>query len=161
MNQKQQSNINPEEGRLFIVHPTLDMLLESYDNIKQAAENGGMEYSNFLKACKMEKDIRISSYKKCANTFGLGTLIVHLPCGIIDSVANAQKHLSNRCYTVESNDLLRILRSFYQIDTDQVLLHFALFLRSIQEKSERDYLKHVLSCLTESLLDLQKDYDRE
>ena len=114
-----------------------------------------------LRPVKWRKTIRISSYKKCANAFGFDTLIVHLPCGIIDSVANAQTHLSNRCYTVESNDLLRILRSFYQIDTEQVLLHFALFLRSLQEKSERDYLKHVLSCLTESLLDLQKDYDRE
>ncbi len=83
MNKKQQSNINPEEGRLFIVHPTLDMLLASCDNIKQTAENGGIEYSNFLKTCNLEKDIRISSYQKCANAFGLDMLIIHLPCGVI------------------------------------------------------------------------------
>lgn len=161
MNKKQQSNINPEEGRLFIVHPTLDMLLASCDNIKQTAENGGIEYSNFLKTCKLEKDIRISSYQKCANAFGLDTLIIHLPCGVIDSVVNTQKHQSNRCYTLQGKDLLRILRTWHQIDTSQISSHIELFLQSLQEKSERDYLKQILSCIAESLQILLKDYDRE
>lgn len=161
MNKKQQSNMNSEEGRLFIVCPTLDMLLASCDNIKQTAENGGIEYSNFLKSCKLEKDIRISSYQKCANAFGMDTLIVHLPCGVIDSMVSTQKHLSNRCHTVQSKDLLQILRCLYQIDSSQVSFHIELFLRSLQEKREQDYLKQILSCIAESLRIVLEDYERE
>lgn len=113
MNNLQQNRFS-DDVHLFIVCPTLDMMLGSSDNIKQIAANEGMEYSNFLKACKLEKDIRISSYQKCATAFGLDTLIVHLPCGMIQSVVNTQMHLSNRCYTVQTNDLLRILRPLYQ-----------------------------------------------
>lgn len=159
MSKRLHSNNNSEESRLYIVRPTLDMLLASCENIKQIAENGGMEYSNFIKVCKLEKDIRISSYEKCAKAFGLDTLIIHLPKGIIHSAVETQKHISNRCYTVHDKDMLCILRSIYPIETSQIISHIELFLQSLQEKSERDYLKQVLSCVAEAVQVVLNEYE--
>ena len=49
------------EGRLFIVLPTLEIMLSSYDNSKMKAQVAGMEYSNFRKHCKMQTDLRIDT----------------------------------------------------------------------------------------------------
>ena len=46
------------KGHLYISSPTLESLVLLCDNAKEAAHISGIEYSNFLKACKMEKDIR-------------------------------------------------------------------------------------------------------
>ena len=53
------------EGRLFIVLPTLEIMLSSCDNSKMRAQGAGMEYSNFRKHCKMQTDLRIDTYTKC------------------------------------------------------------------------------------------------
>lgn len=52
-----------QKGHLYIVGPTLEILALSCTNLKEAAYTSGIEYSNFLKACKMENDIRISTYQ--------------------------------------------------------------------------------------------------
>ncbi|ETD21295.1 hypothetical protein HMPREF1199_00363 [Hoylesella oralis CC98A] len=46
-----------EEGRLFIVLSTLEIMLSSCDNSKMRAQVAGMEYSNFRKHCKMQRQI--------------------------------------------------------------------------------------------------------
>lgn len=50
------------ESKLFIVCPTLRMLFESHPNLKEAALKAHMEYSNYVKACKLDRDIFISTY---------------------------------------------------------------------------------------------------
>lgn len=104
-----------KKGELFVVCPTLDMMLASCDNIKDAAHKGGYEYSNFLKACKLETDVRISTYQKCAATFEKDVLIIHLPVGLIDSVVSSTSHLSNRCYTIMEADCAHIFREYLSI----------------------------------------------
>lgn len=44
------------KGHLYISSPTLEGLVLLCENAKEAAHISGIEYSNFLKACKMEKD---------------------------------------------------------------------------------------------------------
>ena len=61
------------KGQLYISSPTLESLVLLCDNAKEAAHISGIEYSNFLKACKMEKDIRFSTYRKCAAGLGEGS----------------------------------------------------------------------------------------
>ena len=58
------------KGHLYISSPTLESLVLLCENAKEAAHISGIEYSNFLKACKMEKDIRFSTYRKCAAGLG-------------------------------------------------------------------------------------------
>ncbi len=43
------------KGHLFISSPTLEGLALLCENAKEAAHISGIEYSNFLKACKMER----------------------------------------------------------------------------------------------------------
>ena len=74
------------EGRLFIVLPTLEIMLSSCDNSKMRVQVSGMEYSNFRKHCKMQKDLRIDTYTKCASAFDMDVLLLHLPKGMIESL---------------------------------------------------------------------------
>ena len=74
------------EGRLFIVLPTLEIMLSSCDNSKMRVQVSGMEYSNFRKHCKMQKDLRIDAYTKCASAFDMDVLLLHLPKGMIESL---------------------------------------------------------------------------
>ena len=55
------------KGHLYISSPTLESLVLLCENAKEAAHISGIEYSNFLKACKMEKDI-VNSTSKCKFT---------------------------------------------------------------------------------------------
>ena len=150
--EKKKQNTPKTKGRLFIVCPTLDMLLASCDNIKKAADDGGIEYSNFVKNCKLEKDLRISTYLKCAYALGKDMLIIHLTYGIIDSIVKTRKNISNRCQIVEEKDLLRILRKLYQFDKSQILLHLELFLMSLREQQNEEDLKRSLLSLLKFIL---------
>ena len=78
-----------EKGRLFIVLPTLEIMLSSCDNSKMRAQVAGMEYSNFRKHCKMQTDLRIDTYTKCAAAFEMDVLLLHFPKGMIGSLVHA------------------------------------------------------------------------
>lgn len=81
------------EGRLFIVLPTLETMLSSCDNSKMRAQGAGMEYSNFRKHCKMQTDLRIDTYTKCASAFDMDVLLLHLPKGMIESLVHDHKRM--------------------------------------------------------------------
>ena len=76
------------DRRLYVICPTLDMMLASCDNVKQLAYDSGLDYSNFVKTCKFQRDIRLSTYQRCAEAFGMDTLILHLPLGAVESFAS-------------------------------------------------------------------------
>ena len=82
------------KGHLFISSPTLEGLALLCENAKEAAHISGIEYSNFLKACKMEKDIRFSTYRKCAAGLGKEVLVIHLPLGTIESMIEPKTHVN-------------------------------------------------------------------
>ena len=84
-----------EKGRLFIVLPTLEIMLSSCDNSKMKAQIAGMEYSNFLKHCKMQANLRIETYTKCAAAFDMDVLLLHLPKGMIDSLVHSSSDKSH------------------------------------------------------------------
>ena len=79
------NKLKPKGHLFYISSPTLEGLALLCDNAKEAAHISGIEYSNFLKACKMEKDIRFSIYRKCAAGLGKKVLVIHLPLGNIES----------------------------------------------------------------------------
>ena len=51
------------DRRLYVICPTLDMMLASCDNVKKIAYDSGLDYSNFVKTCKFQRDIRLSTYQ--------------------------------------------------------------------------------------------------
>ena len=82
------------QGHLYISSPTLESLVLLCENAKEAAHISGIEYSNFLKACKMEKDIRFSTYRKCVAGLGKEVLVIHLPLGTIESMIEPKTHVN-------------------------------------------------------------------
>ena len=119
-------------GRIFIVEPTLDTMLSTCSNVKMAANDGGFEYSNFVKTCKLEKDIRLSSLDKCA-AFDKDTLILHLPAGLIESVTNPKAHHKGGFYTIEEDELKKVLREQLKIKKSQFLPYLELFFSVLEE----------------------------
>ena len=88
------------EGRLFIVLPTLEIMLSSCDNSKMRAQVAGMENSNFRKHCKMQTDLRIDTYTKCASAFDMDVLLLHLPKGMIESLVHTTEDKDHRFFTI-------------------------------------------------------------
>lgn len=82
------------KGHLYISSPALESLVLLCENTKEAAHISGIEYSNFLKACKREKDIRFSTYRKCVAGLGKKVLVIHLPLGTIESMIEPKTHVN-------------------------------------------------------------------
>jgi len=99
------------KGHLYISSPTLEC-----ENAKEAAHISGIEYSNFLKACKMEKDIRFSTYRKCAAGLGKEVLVIHLPLGTIESMIEPKTHVNGFYETIEQDKLIKVLMAVMPSD---------------------------------------------
>ena len=109
------------EGRLFIVLPTLEIMLSSCDNSKMRAQVVGMEYSNFRKHCKMQTDLRIDTYTKCASAFDMDVLLLHLPKGMIESLVHTTEDKDHRFFTIEKEDLIFLLNRLCQVDHKRMI----------------------------------------
>lgn len=141
---------NPKaKGRLYVVHPPLDVLVSFCENVKNAADISGIEYSNFVKACKLEKDIRISTYQKCAAGFDKDVLLIHLPCGLIESVVTPKQHLSNRFYCIKQEDLIRILNRLFQVKETHLSLFLESFWDRMTEETDEAMMRRFLSSMIE------------
>ena len=46
--------------KYYVVLPTLEIMLSASKNCKIRADYADMEYSNFMKHCKMQTDLRIN-----------------------------------------------------------------------------------------------------
>ena len=158
---KERQNKSEKNCRLYIVHPTLDVLLNSCDNVKQIAYECGMDHSNFIKLCKLGTDFRISTYVKCANAFGLSTLILHLPAEMIDPSVNTKEHLSNRCHVIEEKDLFEILHGIYSCDSKSMSPHLELWVRRIKEEIQKPDIRTICDVLIDLCQNIKESYGNE
>lgn len=67
-----------ETGRIIIVSPTLEDLLFQSKNPKEVYAKTQKDASNFDKVCRLEKDVRISSYAQCSSAFDKVAIILHI-----------------------------------------------------------------------------------
>ena len=146
------------DRRLYVICPTLDMMLASCDNVKQLAYDSGLDYSNFVKTCKFQRDIRLSTYQRCAEAFGMDTLILHLPLGAVESFAAVQTHHGNQCLMVQKEDLLRILRHFHPREIDDTISNIERLIEIFLKETEHDLLKKLLPLLAETFQTLAESY---
>ena len=77
MNTKKQNS--GSNAKFYVVLPTLEIMLSASKNCKLRAGYANMEYSNFMKHCKMQTDLRINTYPKFNTHF---RLIVTIVCSI-------------------------------------------------------------------------------
>ena len=90
MNKKKQNS--GSNAKFYVVLPTLEIMLSACKNCKLRADYADMEYSNFMKHCKMQTDLRINTYARCAAAFDMDVLLIHLPKGMIDSMIATTPH---------------------------------------------------------------------
>jgi len=62
MNTKKQNS--GSNAKFYVVLPTLEIMLSASKNCKLRAGYANMEYSNFMKHCKMQTDLRINTYTR-------------------------------------------------------------------------------------------------
>lgn len=134
-----------QKGHLYIAGPTLESLALSCTNVKEAAHASGIEYSNFLKACKLEKDVRFSTYKKCAAGLGKDVLVIHFPCGIIESLTTPKANMNNRYGTIEQEELVRIFKEFQLSEKIQIEDLIKFFISYLSEQDRDNLMKPFLS----------------
>ena len=115
------------QGHLYISSPTLESLVLLCENAKEAAHISGIEYSNFLKACKMEKDIRFSTYRKCVAGLGKEVLVIHLPLGTIESMIEPKTHVNGFYETIEQDKLIKVLMAVMPSDGSPLDVPMMLF----------------------------------
>ena len=115
MNTKKQNS--GSNAKFYVVLPTLEIMLSASKNCKLRAGYANMEYSNFMKHCKMQTDLRINTYARCAAAFDMDVLLIHLPKGMIESMIATTPHKSLRFSTMEQEDLIVILNRLCKLDS--------------------------------------------
>lgn len=101
------------EAKLFIVCPTLRMLLDGHPNPKEIASKSKIEYSNFMKACKLKRDVLLSTYIKCMNAYGRDLILLSLPKGIVESETSPEQGKGDWFYTITQEELIEIERKLH------------------------------------------------
>ena len=122
--------------KYYVVLPTLEIMLSASKNCKIRADYADMEYSNFMKHCKMQTDLRINTYARCAAAFDMDVLLIHLPKGMIDSMIATTPHKSLRFSTMEQEDLIIILNRLCKLDSRRFKQHLMQLLHQLGKDSE-------------------------
>ena len=123
-------------AKFYIVLPTLESLLSTCNNCKLRADHADMEYSNFMKHCKMQTDLRINTYARCAAAFDMDVLLIHLPKGMIESMIVTTPHKSLRFSTMEQEELIIILNRLCKLDSRRFKQHLMQLLHQLGKDSE-------------------------
>lgn len=67
-----------ETGRIIIVSPTHEDFLFQSKNPKEVYAKAQKDASNFDKMCRLEKDVRLSTYAECTSAFDKVAIILHI-----------------------------------------------------------------------------------
>lgn len=120
MNRKRQKRYIPN---FYFIKPTLADLLRTSHNLKSISDLAGMEYSNFMKTCKIDRNMGIETISKCANAFGMDVIMILISKDVI--AENIKPSLSaNKAYnTIEREDLIYILNRLCRIDRKRMEQH--------------------------------------
>ena len=67
-----------ETGRIIIVSPTHEDFLFQSKNPKEVYAKAQKDASNFDRMCRLEKDVRLSTYAECSSAFDKVAIILHI-----------------------------------------------------------------------------------
>ena len=137
--------------------PTLETLALSCVNAKEAAHTSSIEYSNFLKACKLEKDIRLSTYRRCAAGLGKEVLIIHLSLGTIELMTKPKAHVKNLYETIERDELIKVLMKVMPSDRMKIVNFIEEFKGHLTRHDKENLMKPFMSAIVELCQNLLND----
>ena len=119
------------------------MMCAQCDNLKERADLADMEYSNFLKACKMKRHMTLDTYRRCVSAFDKDVVIFHSPKGVIDYLKIGYK--KNRVYTtIAKEDIIPLLYALQMEQVEKMMLNSYWFSRYLEDQPEAlgKILKH-------------------
>lgn len=100
----------------YFVYPTLVDLLQKNDNHKLISDLAGMEYSNFMKTCKIDRNMGIETISRYADAFGMDVIMILMPKDVIADNIKPSLSANKAYYTIEREDLIYILNRLCKID---------------------------------------------
>ena len=158
---KPQSTKSRKHGHVFIAMPTLDIMISSCNNCKEQADIANMEYSNFMKHCKMRTDIRLNTYARCASAFDMDVMLIHLPKGLIDSLVKPSLHDTGRFSSIDKDDLNFIMNKISNANPKLISNHFIKKLYQVEERLNTDDNNSTSQLLKDFLKQLISIYERQ
>lgn len=117
--------------RLYIVEPTLETILSSLGNGKALAMDAGIDYSAFLKHAKLQSNLTLSSYLKCAGAMEHTVFLLHIPSEIVESAIQQKSSIGEHHCVISLDGLLRILEEAYDPQRKEILKELAETLLSM------------------------------
>ena len=135
--------ITDKEPGVYIVGESLEMMCAQCDNLKERADLADMEYSNFLKACKMKRHMTLDTYRRCVSAFDKDVVIFHSPKGVIDYLKIGYN--KNRVYTtIAKEDIIPLLYALQMEQVEKMMLNSYWFSRYLEDQPEAlgKILKH-------------------
>lgn len=126
------------KARIVIVTPTIEELLLNSNNSKEVSYRADIEGSNLSKACRLDKDVRLSTYARCTSAFEMDTVIFHAAPQIIDKLSSLSllrtlKKGEVEVCTINLEDLLFF--TFHQMETKHGAHSFLPLSFAMQDKA--------------------------
>ena len=153
-----------ETGRIIIVSPTLEDLLLQSKNPKEVYAKAQKDASNFDKMCRLEKDVRISSYAQCSSAFDQDTIILHIERKNIEhleslSLVRQLKNDNVGVYTISKTDFLHIM--FLQMEQNIIQEVWQLFKQVLLKIDLSSKMILLARLLRDSLTEIIQRYEQQ
>lgn len=97
----------------------------------------------------MGKDIRLSTYRKCAVGLGKEVLIFHLPLGTIESMTKPKAHVENLYETIEQDELIKVLMKVMPSEGMKIVNFMEEFKGNLTRHDKENLMKPFLSAIVE------------
>lgn len=153
-----------ETGRIIIVAPTHGDLLFQTRNPKEVHAKVQKDGSNFDKVCRLEHDLRLSTYALCSSAFEKDTIILHVSPKLIDNLESLSllRKLKDDyvgVYTINVADFLSVI--FRQMEKE-IVLEFWQITKQVLRRIELSEKEVVLArLLRDGLTEILQRYENQ
>lgn len=153
-----------ETGRIIIVSPTHEDFLFQSKNPKEVYAKAHKDASNFDKMCRLEKDVRLSTYAECTSAFDKVTIILHIEQKDLEhlgslSLVRQLKNDNVGVYTISRTDFLHIM--FQQIEQNIIQEVWQLFKQVLLKKELSAKMILLARLLRDSLTEIIQRYEQQ
>ena len=153
-----------ETGRIIIVSPTHEDFLFQSKNPKEVYAKAQKDASNFDRMCRLEKDLRLSTYAECSSAFDKDTIILHIERQDIEhweslSLVRQLKNDNVGVYTISRTDFLHIM--FQQIEQNIIQEVWQLFKQVLLKKELSAKMILLARLLRDSLTEIIQRYEQQ
>lgn len=153
-----------ETGRIIIVSPTHEDFLFQSKNPKEVYAKAQKDASNFDKMCRLEKDVRLSTYAECTSAFDKIAIILHIEQKDLEhlgslSLVRQLKNDNVGVYTISRTDFLHIM--FQQMEQNIIQEVWQLFKQVLLKIELSSKMILLARLLRDSLTEIIQRYEKQ